>query len=357
MGVKYPALVWVGVLGLAMPASALVGRGSVRRALGHAAVFGAVAVAVGGAWYLRAYHHTGNPVHPFFRGAFGGAGFDVVLSDDKRPMSPTPWNLLTSLGPMTLDPDRFDSLAHEFGPAFLLFLPALLLWRPPAKLAGLVAIGYAFLLLCLTQRQSMRFVLPCVGPMAVGVAWLASEWQRRGSVPGRLLTSLVLLMLAFQATVALGRSRHGLPVVLGLESAESYLDRREPTYRVGRWIGAHLPRAARLVGQDHRGFYIPRPYVMEKAHRRRTGLGSRSESPDEIVDHLREAGFTHLLMCPPSPIDAVEFDPELGHLLEPWLDAQTPIYDEAIADADGVVRRYAIFALVEPSSQITEARR
>ena len=368
MGVKYPALVWVGVLGLAMPASAAIGRWpgdgrglAIRKALGHAAVFGAAAIVVGGPWYLRAYLHTGNPVHPFFRDAFGGAGFDVVLSGDKRPMTPNPWNLLTSLAPMTLNPGRFDSIAHEFGPAFLLFLPALVLRRPPARLAGLVAIGYAFLVLCMSQRQSMRFVLPCVGPMAVGVAWLASGWERRGGVPDRLLTAALLLMLTFQATVALGRSRHGLRVAFGLESAESFLDRREPTFRVGRWVDAHLPSDARLVGQDHRGFYIPRSYAMEKAHRRRTGLGTRGESPAEVVDHFRRAGFTHLLMCPPVPEDAVEFDPELGRLLEGWLEGRTPIYDKAIADADGVVRRYALFELDVTAPKVagaaSEARR
>ena len=360
LGVKYPALVWVGVLGMAMPAAAAIGRWrargglAIRTAVGHAVIFGAAAVVFGGAWYLRAYHHTGNPVHPFFRGVFGGAGFDVVLSGDKRPMEPTPGNLLTALGPMTLDPGRFDSIAHEFGPAFLLFLPAIVLWRPPARLAGLLAIGYGFLTLCLSQRQSMRFVLPCVGPMAVGVAWLASGWQRRGGVPGRLLTAAVLLMLAFQSTVALGRSRHGLAAAVGLESAASYLDRREPTFRVGRWIDAHLPSDARLVGQDHRGFYIPRPYAMEKAHRRRTGLGTRGESPLEVVDHLRSAGFTHLLMCPPMPEDAVEFDPDLGRLLGPWLGDRAPIFDEAIADADGVVRRYALYELAEPAPGLAD---
>ncbi len=59
---------------------------------------------------------------------------------------------------------------------------------------------------------------------------------------------------------------------------------------------------------------------MELAHRRRTGLGTRGESAGEIVATLRDEGFTHLLLCPPEPEDAVEFDPTLGRLLAPWLD-------------------------------------
>ena len=46
------------------------------------------------------------------------------------------WNLLTALVPLTLEPDRFDSFSHQFGPVFLLFLPALLLERRRAGCSG-----------------------------------------------------------------------------------------------------------------------------------------------------------------------------------------------------------------------------
>ncbi len=275
LGVKYPALVWVGLLGLAMAGACLcAGRFSERR-LRHVLIFGLAALLVGGGWYLRAGVYTGNPVHPFFRHLFGGAGIDDVLDPIKRPLAPTPWKLLTALGPMTLDPDRFDSFAHQFGPAFLLFLPGVFLFRPPRRVLALVALGWSFLTLCLTARQSMRFVLLAVGPMAVGVAWLAACWWDRRTIAARLLGAAVLLIVGFEAMIAVGHARHGLTVVLGRESAESYLAQHEPTWRVGRWIDKNLPAEARLVGQDHRGYYLPRPYTMELAHRRRTGLGTR----------------------------------------------------------------------------------
>ena len=144
-----------------------------------AAGFLGTAVLVGGAWYLRAYIYTGNPVFPFFRSWFGGAGLDEVLAPIKRPLAVNVWNLLTALVPLTLEPDRFDSFAHQFGPVFLLFLPALLLERAPRRVLGLVALGYVFLMLCLTQRQSMRFLLIAVGPLSVGVAYLADRWRAR----------------------------------------------------------------------------------------------------------------------------------------------------------------------------------
>jgi hypothetical protein len=310
-----------------------------------AAIYTLAALAVGGWWYLRAYLHTGNPVFPFFRHAFGGAGLDEVLDPIKRPMAITFWNLLLSLGSLTLQPDRFDSFSHQFGPIFLLFLPAALLERPPKRVLGLAALGYVFLMVCMTQRQSMRFVLIALGPFSVPVACGLGAWCDRRTLPARLMVVMLLGALGLEAGLATARGRHLLSVLAGRESSEALLSRREPTYVVGRWAGRHLPATARLIGQDHRGFYIPRPYTMELAHRRRTGLGRRGESAEEIVARLRRSGFTHLMLCPPVPETAVEFDPTLGRLLDPWLVERAPMYREDLTDGDGVLRRYAIYDL------------
>ncbi len=387
LGVKYPALVLAGLIALGLlsrvlmscvrvpplfvgsaiadqvfrqewsaiadPTKAAASAGSrpppsrhqTKHALFHLLVFTAFAWGTGGVWYARALINTGNPVYPFFRSVFGGAGLDEVLAPEKRPLEVGLWNLLTALKPLTLEPDRFDSFSHQFGPIFLLFLPALFWERPPRRVVALAAIGYGFLMLCLTQRQSMRFLLIAIGPMSVGVAWLASVWSNRRSIAGHALIAALLLVLGFETSLALARSRHGFGVVIGRESPEHFLSRREPTFVVGRWVDAALPKSARLVGQDHRGFYVPRDYTMELAHRRRTGLGRRGESPAEVVARLREAGFTHVMLCPPVPESAVEFDPTLGRLLDPWLADRDPLYLRDLTDGDGVLRRYTIYAL------------
>ena len=77
--------------------------------------------------------------------------------------------------------------------------------------------------------------------------------------------------------------------------------------------------------------------------------------PPEVVEGLKAAGFTHVLLCPPVPEDAVEFDPTLGRLLAPWLVGSPALYRRDLVDADGVVRRYAIHALDRPLAR--EARR
>jgi hypothetical protein len=376
LGVKYPGLVWVGLLGLVTVILELRQRWSdVRPLEGEYAPydmrheqgadaprspliichlssviarilpFALAALLVGGVWYLRAYVHTGNPVFPFFRHVFGGAGIDDVLDPIKRPLPVTPWNLVTALVPLTLDPNRFDSVSHQFGPAFLLLLPALLLVKAPKRLLALVVFGWAFMTVCLTQRQSMRFMLAALGPLSVGVAWLAANWREQRSFAARALLGMIMLMLGFEASLSLVRARHGIGVILGRESADSYLRRREPTYEVGLWMAKNLPSSARIIGQDHRGFYLPRPYSMELAHRRRTGLGEHRESADRIISTLCERGFTHLLLCPPIPEAAVEFDGTLSRKLEPWVALRAPVFRKDITDGDGVTRRYALYDL------------
>ena len=330
-----------------------------RPRLAHAVLFASVGLAVGGAWYLRSYLATGNPVFPFFKAVFGGSGLDVVLEPAKRPLPVTPVHLLTALVPMTLDPDRFDSHSHQFGPLFLMLLPGLFVLRPPRRLVVLVGLGFAFYIVCLTQRQSMRFLLAAVGPWAVGAGWVARRLVAQAGRRAQLAVVLVGLGLVGESALALARVRHALPVLLGRESAQEYLARREPTSVVGRWIDENLPRSARIIGQDHRGFYLPRAYTMELAHRRRTGLANRGEPPDQIAATLTERGFTHLLICPPQPEDAVEFDPTLTRTLAPWLEGQVPVYSAALTDGDGVRRAYALYELPRPIARASsgEARR
>jgi hypothetical protein len=192
----------------------------------------------------------------------------------------------------------------------------------------------------------MRFLLLAIGPMSVAVAYGASLWCERKSLPTRLLALMLMLVLVFEAGISVARGRRAWPHALGQESTHAHLARTEPTYRVGQWAAEALPPEARLIGQDHKGFYIPRDYTMERAHRRRTGLGKNGESPDQVLTSLRNAGFTHLLLCPPVPETAVEFDPTLGRLLNPWLQTHTPIFREDLRDGDGVLRRYAIYDLL-----------
>src|SRR5207249_1137588 len=79
--------------------------------------------------------------------------------------------------------------------------------------------------------------------------------------------------------------------------------------------------------------------------------------PGVRVGPGRGAGVPPVLLCPPVPETAVEFDPILGRLLAPWLATREPLYRAELSDADGVVRRYAIYCLSssEPGAEGSRA--
>jgi hypothetical protein len=84
---------------------------------------------------------------------------------------------------------------------------------------------------------------------------------------------------------------------------------------------------------------------MELAHRRRTGLALPADSAEHVIATLTARGFTHLLLCPPMPADAVEFDPTLSNHLAGWRAEHRPIYRATLTDGDGVCRDYALYEL------------
>ncbi len=350
IGVKYPGLVWVGLLALA---TVVPGPRRRRHIFNHMLIYLFMIFVTGAFWYLRAWWFTGNPVYPFFRSVFGGSGIAEVLLPGRRPLGLAPWKLLTALVPMTLDPARFESRWHQLGPVFLAFLPILVFTRPPRRVWGLVGFGYVFFTLCLTMRQSPRFSLAALGPMAVGVAWVASWAVQRRDWARPLIAGSLAIVLTGESAWSVYRARHGLGVLTGRESADEYLARREPTHRVGSWMRDHLPPNARLIGQEQRGYYFPRPYTIERRHRLATGVGIPGQDPARIIESYRSEGFTHLLMCPPVPESAAFFDPALSRALEGHLASRVPLFQEEITDPEGVTRRYAIYELGRPEQVAT----
>ena len=289
------------------------------------------------------HRQSGFPVlqgHIRRRGAGRGSGADQTAAR-RRALG-----LLSAIVPLTLEPQRFDSFGRSVRPRFPPF--------PSRSVAGAAAPPRAW-----SGRPGIRlpdFLHDPAAKHAVPLGtlgrcrWAWLTWPAAGTTAGPsparpLLVIVMILVLTFETGIALARAGRVAGTVLGSETFPHWLARIEPTFRVGRWVEENLPRTARLIGQDHRGFYIPRDYTMELAHRRRTGLGSSGESSREIVETLKKEGYTHLMLCPPENPGEIEFDPTLSKLLSPWLLSQSPVYKEDLADPDGVVRHYSIYAL------------
>jgi hypothetical protein len=247
-------------------------------------------------------------------------------------------------------PGRYDSFSHQVGPLFLALVPLGILSRQPRSWYFLLGIGWLEMAICLTQRQSPRFYIATLAPWSAAAATVLVQLLPSIQKEGRnnswriiafACASLVLLNLSFN----LGRVRHSSAILAGILSPSEFLINQEPTARLASWVHCNLPADAKLIGQDHRGFYWPRPFTMEKAHRRRTGLLKNAAGPDVVIGRLKNAGFTHIVMAEPDPIDAVEFDQDLSNYLNSWLADRTPLLDQTIHEPDGYNRRYRIYEI------------
>ena len=184
-------------------------------------------------------------------------------------------------------------------------------------------------MLCLTQRQSMRFVLIAVGPMAVGVAWLASMVRDAADVaPGRWSPRLVLVARRSRrrspspgrgtgcgSCSGGSRPRRTCPPRADLSGRP--LDRRATCPRRPGW-SARTTAASTSPAPTRWSWPTAAGPAWARAA---SGRGDRGST-------CAMRGFTHLLLCPPVPETAVEFDPTLGRRLAPWLAGGTPLYRE-----------------------------
>ncbi len=354
-GVKFPGIVWSAVIGMYLFALSFnntyrFSRKSISN-IKPVGVFVLVLLIVGGYWYARSALLTGNPVHPYFRHAFGGHGLDEVLEDARKSTLAHIWNILTAPVGLSLIPSHYDSFSHQIGPLFLALIPLGFLRRYHPLWYLYLVIGSLEISLCLTQRQSPRFYIAALVPWSASACVVFVDILERLNSSSPKITKNKAILLPLFAIVFLissfnlARVRHGALMLAGLKSPSQWLIENEPTAQLSHWVDLNLPLDARLIGQDHRGFYWPRPFTMEKAHRRRTGLLKNQPSVEFIIQHFLDQGFSHLVMAEPDSLNAVEFDTDLSLYMQPWTESHQPIMDCTLHESDGYHRRYRIFDL------------
>lgn len=355
-GVKFPGIVWAFVVGLVIvfqlvkkfELTRLKNGVNIGAILSPALLFSIAIVIAGGFWYARAGYLTGNPVHPYFRDTFGGNGLDEVLAEDRKTFIQQIINIITAPVVMTFWPSRFDSFSHQIGPLFLALIPLGFLQKRASRWHLLVAVGCLTMALCLTQRQSPRFYIAIIGPWSAAASAVAVSLAGFPKMQSRQIriAFMMLLMLGLTTTgFNLARSKTSIAILGGVVSPDDWLIEHEPTANIAAWASQNLPENSKLIGQDHRGFYWPRSYTMEKAHRRRLGLLEQLPDSDALIEHYKHQGFTHLVMAEPELSDVVEFDPAISIHLESWLTSHRPLFDQTFTENDGYQRRYRIFDL------------
>jgi hypothetical protein len=308
MGLLTPALVGAGLLLVAWR------RRGVAASLAAGLVFGAIAGLAAAPPYVRNWIDTGNPLHPFAVGVFGGRNWNVAAGrylDEyyrqyqldraaRRAGEPYrgaelwrfPWDA-------TMAPESFERAARQsldVGPFALAFLPAAvwLAWRRSA-VAWTLALGVAYAsVIAAGAWAHPRYVFPGV------VLILGSAVAGARALGGRWLAAVIAVTLAGHLAVESRLIVPDLPdqlrVVTGRMSREQYLERHSD-----RWRFWH--RACPVVGTAGTVMVlekIPHPYYIDcrfvlASYLEQAMIDYRSVvTPEALAAAAHRLGVTHV---------------------------------------------------------------
>ena len=274
-------------------------------------------------WYLRNLALTGNPVYPFLYRVFGGGGWDAWraawyaragsgLGWNPGALAALPWTL--TLG--VRDVNFYDG---RVGPLFVLALPFLIAWslrllgrrRSRQPVVGILLffalVQYVLWMAGVIASRSLfqsRLLLPALVALCVPLAYvydrLAVLDTRALSLRRLIGLSVALVLAANLCYQFLDVLRHRpLPVLVGQESREAYLDRSLGAhYAAMEQINERTPEGSRVLFLwEPRSYYCRRAAQPDAILERWAWLLHMHEGDlDSIAATLREEGYTHLLL-------------------------------------------------------------
>ncbi|MCH7760419.1 glycosyltransferase family 39 protein [candidate division TA06 bacterium] len=322
MGTKYTGLYFFATLFLFLTIK------SVRHStfdIRNLAVFTFFAFLVSSPWFIKNIINTGNPVYPAFSNLFGMEPYQKVgIGVLAIKGVSTPLDFLLLPYRMTVHPEGFGS-ASQLGPLYLIVLPIILFLRNSSKanqtiknilfISGLLFLFWSFTL------AYTRYYLTGIALLALVVAYLIKSLSERGRflrVLSHTLLSFSLLFNFFYTVSLITSFYNPLPVVLGIQRKEDYLAEHLNYYPVVDYANRTLPEEAKILFLgETRTYYCERKTLSNSAYdktiliemirstyRTRKGetgtphselLTSNSPSLENLINHLKNEGVTHVL--------------------------------------------------------------
>jgi hypothetical protein len=160
-------------------------------------------------------------------------------------------------------------LGQYFGPLVLAFAPLLLFSRWDKPVARFAALFWSFFFVSILLSSQMgRYLLPAYAlGLALAISGAARIAARNRKVAAAGCSITIALFLMFAAASDAVYARDFLPVVLGIESENAFLERMAPDYRTVEFINRTLqPELSRgetgnvMVFFRHR-YYLRVPFV------------------------------------------------------------------------------------------------
>jgi hypothetical protein len=279
------------------------------------AILSGLAALAAGVWPLvRNWYWTGDPVFPFLT---------KTLAPDRVNSYALAWisadtgasrvvrDLPHILGyPFTMVLKGADhGFGQYFGPIVLAFAPLLLLVRWKAPVARVAGVLWAVMFLSNVWSSQMgRFLLPVYAlSLALVLSGVSAAAERGWRAAAMACTVTILVFLAFAGVSDAVYARDFLPVVLGLESQETFLERTAPDYRTVEFINRTLSpgTSGSSVGNVmvffRHFYYVHVPFVDGTPEYSWLMDPARYNDADKLLTHLHEMNVRWIVKSPNYP--------------------------------------------------------
>jgi len=285
LGTKYTMIGFVVAAAAWIVAVELIDRvkdsavhGLFKRGVPHAILFLAIAGCTGSPWYIKNLAYTGNPVYPFAYSIFNGgewseandAAYKAKAGEKGKPRTiesffTAPWDTALYWA---------DYEAFNPGLVYLMFYPLtlvlcfILFFRTgAATLLGiktLIFFAALYFLLWFFSYQSNRFMIPffalCSLLIVISALKIGYFWR-----PLRIVAVSMIMVASLYGSlwslrwILTEAHPHPLPVVLGFENRDTYLQKALNYYPCAQWLNLKAGSGEKVffVG-EHRGYHFSR---------------------------------------------------------------------------------------------------
>jgi hypothetical protein len=194
-------------------------------------------------------------------------------------------------------------VGQYFGPLVLAFAPLLLLSLRKGFLARAAATMWlAVLLSNALTSQMARFLLPVLPPaLALVFAGMAESWHRGSKLVRVACGGTLLLSLLFGLGSEALYAKDFLPVSLGLESQQAFLNRMAPDYPAAAFINKSLHGTGKVMVFFRHLYYLRPPFIEGRPENSWLMDPVRVAQPRALLDLLHCENIRWVVKAPDYP--------------------------------------------------------
>jgi hypothetical protein len=275
---------------------------------------------LGGGWPLaRNMAFTGDPFFPFLTrwispGHLNSFALSALISDTRSRDGITFDSLFSYPVQMVLQGEHLG-LGQLYGPIVLVFAPLLVFVPWKNRIARITALVWSSLFLSnLLSTQMARFLLPAY-PLILALVFsgFSEMSQEKWRFAHAALRWTLLVFLCFAAVSDCLYAKSYVPVAVGLESREQFLERWAPDYEVASFVNRTLaPSLSPGINQSVMVFfrhlyYLRIPFVNGDPKTSWVVDPSRCASPKDMLGLIHELHVRWLVKVDdyPEPLASV----------------------------------------------------